>query len=737
MANYGLKYQMSFENETNRVYEAFFEYKDYVDETFNIIGGVKAINIRSVNGDEDKFAPILGLECLFQIAVARNNNLGTITDDTQLTIYDLIAQHDNDIRVTVYADQDYTSHIFQGFVVVEDNSQPFLDPPFLLNVRALDGLGLLKQVDMVDANGDPFAGILSIENWLGNILAKTGQTMNLRTYFPFYATGTNENNPPLSIVYLDAQTWQTGELTTTTDPSVDVFASQSSDAYTALEAICRCLRARLFQQDGVWNFVSLYSYADPNGFYFWEMSFTLTAGIYHSSYTNSLQFQNYDINIGKDQILHPVADDGTLYLKLATKWEKLNYTYDQSANKICNQGFLQGDPDPTHDGTISSTFIDPSITPVVTFQTKAYNLFCWDHFDNVGSNVPYPNSPPSGYGYIEEVRDLLNYTLDRFVVLKPPTQPTSSYIRSSRILIDQGDIFQMSFTFRTKTAMGGGADLVGVAYVLLYGDDGSTWAFICDNDGLQDPVGTPNHWLNFPSGFTGHALPFILSAEIADTSKWNQVNVNQNPTIGTIDLMKVPVNGQIEVLIGLVGNADEFWFKNVQTSILPYLNGTYKAVKGDYNFSSSSNDIKQTNSQDVEISDAPKRYLKGALVDAHHSIIPPDWHRRSFVESEPFRFTRCMERIMYNNLYRIIQKFEGTIRGRTWLTKDYTVKESGYLNRYFFADGPTPTKMFILTSFDDDLGTGQGRRVFVECLNDNNDTGWVAPDSYKFDYIFQ
>ena len=73
-------------------------------------------------------------------------------------------------------------------------------------------------------------------------------------------------------------------------------------------------------------------------------------------------------------------------------------------------------------------------------------------------------------------------------------------------------------------------------------------------------------------------------------------------------------------------------------------------------------------------------------------------------------FTRCMERIMYNNLFRIIQ---GVLRersgARTWLTKDHTVKESGYLNRYFFADGPTPTKMFILTSFDDDLGTGTGQ----------------------------
>lgn len=86
-----------------------------------------------------------------------------------------------------------------------------------------------------------------------------------------------------------------------------------------------------------------------------------------------------------------------------------------------------------------------------------------------------------------------------------------------------------------------------------------------------------------------------------------------------------------------------------------------------------------------------------------------------------------------------MEKIEGTFRGLTYRTADLEVKQYGYLNSYFFPDHPMPTKKFMLTSFDDDYGTGYGRRVFVEVLQDQNDPGFDVPDAgnYLFQYLFQ
>lgn len=734
MPTYGLQYIMTFENELNEIFEAHFEFKDYVGDVFNIIGGIKSINLRSTTGDEDKLTPILGLECLMQIAVAKNSVAGVVMDDTQLTIADLIAQHDNDIRVTVYKDQIYNTFVFQGFVVVEDNSQPFLDPPFLLSVRALDGLGLLKNQDLVDFNSQPFVGVMSVQNWIGNMLYKTGQDMPLRIYFPLYPIqgGIDDLVPSLEQVCLNAQTFQTGELTTTTDPTIDTQAAAYSNVYDALTAICHSFRCRLFQQDGVWNFVSLYSYVDPNGFGYNESTGTLTDGVYSMVTTATHSMLNYDVSIGKDNVLHPAQDDGMLYLKLATKWIKLNYGYDQPTLKICNQNFIQGDPDPTNDGTISSTIEDPTILPPLTFNYKAFQVYCWTIAGGTnvaGGTTPFPETAQTAPVYTRSVVDDLGYEENRYVVITDNS--TVNHIRSQTFLVDINDSLEITLDYRTRVNVGP-SDLTPLI-ILLDGDDGTKWGL-----GEFSPGSGLKWWLldsNYRIGGGANFPPLNGKTYISgdSTADWSNLSVFRTTT-GTI--VKVPVSGACFIVLeGLPSLGGESWFKNLQINVHAYLQGSYVQLKGDYNYSSSTNDIKQTLSEDVEISDSPKRYFKGALVLSNNDLIVPSWHR--FGVTESFRFQQIMERLVYNNLYRIIYKFEGTVRGRTYMTEGYDVKEVGYLNRYFFVDSQFPDKMFILTSFDDDLGTGQGRKVYVEVLKDANDSGFVAPDAYLFQYIFQ
>jgi hypothetical protein len=374
-ALYNPKYILPYTNDLNELYEIYFEFKDFEGDVVILTGTDDALSIRSTGGDENKMEPILGTEALINIWVE---------ETTPISIADLIAQHDDDIRITIYRDEDYSKAVYQGFIVVEDNSQPFMDKPYALSVRALDGLGLLKGVDLTDADDLRFTGSQSILSWIAQILHKTGQTLNLRVYFNFYESSFSRVVGALEQAYLNAITFSQGDAFNPApdDPTIDINASSADDCYTALEKIVTDLRCRLFQEDGRWNMVSLYEYLNHDGFTYKEYAFgDPVDGLVPFTVVDSGINRDQCVSIGKQEIIHPVQDDQIAYLKLATKWIKLTYNYDQSQNKVCNQDFSEGDRNATYDEVISSTIIDPSITPPVNMTTQGYDAYCWEHLE--------------------------------------------------------------------------------------------------------------------------------------------------------------------------------------------------------------------------------------------------------------------------------------------------------------------------------------------------------------------
>lgn len=748
---YATKYILSFDNEINQHYDIYFDYLGYVGNAFPIIGAINAMILRSVAGDEDRFYPVLGTECLLNVFVGKQKTTNGVVDDSQLTIYDLIAQQDNQIRITVYKDNDLTKSFFQGFIVVEDNSQPFLDPPFVLSVRALDGLGLLKGVDFLDQLGNAFVGSMSPVQWIAQMLYKTGQVLNIRVYFNVINT-VDLSPPPIMGFTLPVSTFQTGAPITTDDPTIDLSASAADDCYSVIEKIVRCLRCRIFQQDGVWNLVNIWEYQNPNGYTYTEYQLLdPVSGIVPITPIGTKTGLRYDVQVGYNQVVHPVQDDAVISLKLATKSEKLNYKYDQSLNKVCNQDLHYGAADHAHDGTISSTIQDVTIQPPVTFKTLGFLAFCYTHLDNTTAPLgadnatPYPASAPAKAAYIREVDDSLGYLFDRYLVIEKSTNPMT-FLRTSPVLVDVADILQISFQWRLKDNVPPtGAMTFAAACVYLTGIDGTFWALACADDG--NPTLAGRNWVQVDSNFKdlAGATRFCSTTTLTQSNLWTSVQINQSNL--NLPYTPIPVSGSVEILFlcfqTRIGLGNEVWIKGIQVNILPYLQGSYKQLSGDFNFSSSNQDIKQTDEQTVEISDSPKRYFKGAILQTDgQSLMPPSWQAVGQDLTKVFRFTQLMELMIYNAIYRQFQKIEGTFRGTTWMDATYTVREVGFINSYFFSNHPVPTKKFMLTSYEIDCGTGYGRRVFVEILKDSNDTAQVDPSdpannsTFIFQYLF-
>lgn len=729
---YSTKYILPFTNDLNELYEIYFDVLDYAGPITMLTGTDDVLTKRCTTGDENKLEPILGTEALINIWVEEN---------TPISISDLVAQQDNQIRVTIYRDEDYSLPDFQGFIVVEDNSQPFLDPPFALSVRALDGLGLLKGIDLSDTNGLRFIGLQSIVEWIGQILYKTGQTLNLRTYFNFFESTFSQTKGSLEQAYLHSITFSQGDAfnATPTDPTVDIIASSADDCYTSLEKIIRCLRCRLFQENGVWNLVSLYEYLNPAGMSYREYSFgDPVDGIVPLTQVATGSNNDMTAVIGQDDIIIPHTEDQVLYLKLATKWIKLTFTYDQSQNKVCNQDFSEGDRNATYDEVISSSIIDATIVPVVNIETQGYDLYCFDAFEGQNADFvtggPYPSQSATFKSFIRNSVDQLGYTLLRNVVIGNTTDAKIAYIRSRRFFIDISDILQISFSWRRRVGISN--DFTN-CHVFLYGDDGTFWAM----NGIL-PANPAISWQQVGSDFRRsgfNTVPFLASGAVTGVASnvWNTVSFNQTSTTAS-PFAKAPVSGQIEILFPHSPSSElETWVKDLNITILPYLQGSYLQLKGDYNYSASNAAIKQTEADDVEISDSPKRYFKGALLRSNGDLCTPTWKRLG--QSESFRFTQLMERVMYNHLSRMLQKIEGTFKGLVYIPADddTVVKPNGFLNSFVFTQGDEPSKRFMCTSFEKDYGTGQWRGVFVETLKDQNDNGFSLPDNFQFSYLFQ
>jgi len=735
---YATKYIVNFTNALNEDYEILFDYLNYIGGTpIPLTITDDGLVLRSTAGDEDRLYPILGTECLIKVFVDENTNVG---------ISDLIAEFDLQIRVTVNRIDPSNGNLymcFQGFVVVEDNSQPFEDRPYILSFRALDGLGLLKTIPFTDTTGVPFNVNLSVVQWLAQLLYRTGQTLNFRTYFNFFHASFAQGSDPLVQTYLNSIAFETGQINLTdVNPADAISRLGTNDCYTALEKIVRCFRCRLFMENGVWHLVNLYDQMNPSGYSYTEYTFgDIASGIVQVSPVARVVNKTYNTTIGKNEMIFPVLNDQQLYLKLSTRWIELTYAYNQALNKIINQDLLDIDistPNPAYAKVIVSNVIDetgstfhgrlPDGSPIFfNMNTIGFEPYGWTH-ENGNYVTP---TPPDKFAFIRIVQDFLGYEFERFMVLE--TSGTSdTFLKSTFFRLDVGDTMTVSVDFRTLANVS--SAILDCMAVLLFGDDGSHYSLSAD----ENNPSSVTKWVPSGDGFAGgyNTVKFdYTAASSPKTFYWNTINASASFN-GIPN--QAPVSGTVQILfVSLISSAtNEFWYKNLQITIFPFLSGSFSQLKGDYNYSSTNNNILQTESDNIEISDSPKTYFQGALIQLSGDLLTPEWSR--FGVTESLRFTQIMERIMYNLLSRMVYKIEGTFKGVIALDNiDLTIlDQAGFINSYYFIDGDFPTKRFILTSFENDIGSGQGRRVYVEVLQDANDTGFAAPDNYIFSYLF-
>lgn len=677
---YGTKYRIGFSNNLGEDYHILFNKKNYVGDAQVIIATASALTIKSINGDDDPFSPILSKECSISMFIPASQNV---------TIRDFMATEDDEFSVVVYRDMSEPP-VFDGFLLVEDCNQPLLDRPFQLQIRASDGLPLLKTVPLAQSDGSKFIGLNNITDYIGHILYYVHPDIPFKVYYDIYHVEMNNTTSPLQQMQVDAKVFEKDEVS-------------FEDCYTVLTKICNDLECRIFYENGSYHVVSIWQYRKDYGFN--SSTYLLSAGV-----VNKVSDQDKEVlvaRIGKTETIYAINKDAIIYSKVATKSVKKTFNYDIPKELVKNQTFAVGAVIPA----LAGSYTDTSVTPNQTIYYDGYVLNDWTQQRAVTS----VGSPLTRPAYIRRERDVYNYERDRFVVLPTQSNAISTiFLLSSLFNIGASDKLNISIDHRQKTDYSGN-QTVAVFAVLLRGDNGTFW--VLDEDKKWYSAGT-----NFNTGlrFVQH---FHASGD--DKTDWVTTSVESNAA---------PVSGTVQIVLyehSFNAYPNETWYKNLRIAYKPFIKGGYAPVRGDYNLFSQNLKINKTIEETVSISDSPKKIIKGAIF-VNNQLASPEW--RSVDLNVSYRFTQLMALIKYNFYHRQFQKIEGTLKGLSLFNSSGDNIPFGFLPQYSFVDIPNqPFTKYILTSCDINYVTGQWRGVFVEVQI----YGSESFDSYDFTYLFE
>jgi len=140
---YGLKYTSSFDSLKGEGYTVDIYQKDYVGSSTNILlGGNPVVHKWD---DDNPHAAIKGSTCEIEII---NNGV--------ISLVDLYSNEDDTFKITVTHDS--LGVVFTGFMLQEESSELEVDYNHAIRVVASDGLGTLKDIDLLTASrnlGEP------------------------------------------------------------------------------------------------------------------------------------------------------------------------------------------------------------------------------------------------------------------------------------------------------------------------------------------------------------------------------------------------------------------------------------------------------------------------------------------------------------------------------------------------------------------------------------------------------
>ncbi len=572
-----------------------------------------------------------------------------------VAIDDFLTENETDIQVQLWVNGVV---YWIGWLLQDDFEEAWRDSRHFFTLRASDGLGQLSTV--INTN----TGQNSVESYLAYALDTTpvkyiGATVINQLFYEGMSTTGN----PLAQATLDAKT----------------FEKDAADK--VVEKINKAYNQTIFQYRGKWWIVRMEHFLQPGN----------VKGFVKNFLSLTPFDRDFIVNVGENEDVVPIQPEMRRSFRRGYKIDRIEYLYEFPAEIICNQSFLRGS----------------RIVPT----TDTYYVECWTLYrGNLGSY-----NPGTAQFYRKEEKDIDGNITDNYVVIeRDPAQP--HFMRSSGVIMNTGDSFQIDIDYRTQRNPQNGISNINIGVIQLEPFSGTT-NYTLDDDGVWYPTNT-TYSTNVKS------LTLALSAGESD-GNWNTYSVRSKG---------VPVPGKIYILlynVHTLRNSDAN-FKGLQITIRE--SNRQLGVTGDYDQYTRPEDVRQNYSERTYLDDANNRVHKGALF-YNGDLTGDRWYRIKY-PTERFTFKRhkAIAHMILDRKRRF--KLDVTFLGIMWNDSGVRVP-IGLMNRFVFVDD-APDKQFMIVNLSEiDFVAGTVRATLLETWDDADDED---PDNYpdhSFGYIYQ
>lgn len=637
----GIIYDLSFKNVEDKLVTVLISDNSTEADTTVLIKLEPAgdpCRISTIDNNEDKFNSVKAQQAIISFFSNGEQSLETFADGP-----------DDRFGVTIIYDAQI---IFVGFLSLNDNSEDFLPPRNVVTLTANEKLGALKDIPLTDNDGNNPQGKYRLIDYLVMCLKKTGLNLpvniihNLRHgtgektfqatfgspngfailmdnanaafFYPgqrVQVTGAVSNN--ITFTVFASGTGFVGVVTATEDVftlEADVnatftdlssaehfykgtyldaktFETEIGASHNCYDVIKKILGYDCFiiQYKGAWWVCRIDEY-ENNPFYVARFD---EDGAFIDIYEDT----NLSKNFGKYET-HWFSDESTIVSpKRPAGFIKLTYNFDNPQEVVCNMDFARGD---------FIEDLDPEINEDgVSQEVKAYDFECWESLSKEGGGAPNIldnyDQPPISSTSLYVKKFYINGTevfREVFIEAAPGTGAGVPYIKSFESRVQIRDKVTVGVDLKYTNTGGSTAFLNTPVMVGLYADSGKIyWWKAFDEANPNDP----QEWVEID---TSDLVPDWYRGATLD-KEWN-LNYTSPP---------LPETGNLFIyFINQYGESVQAHYSGLQVSVLAFINGSYKDVKGRYyKVSTADTGYLAKIDDEVFISDAERELFKGAM----------------------------------------------------------------------------------------------------------------------------
>lgn len=465
--------------------------------------------------------------------------------------------------------------LFKGFLVLDDMSEAFMFDPNDIILTANDGLGLLKDMPLVDFDGNDLVGEYKLIELIAFCLYRTGTPLTIKAAFNIKLSGFIDD---ISIPNVNDQHFFSTEW-------VSSKSYQNSDGtfMDMYEVLNRILgeEACVFQRQGFWWILRIDEIEHPTrGLYITEFD---SDGVF----VGNLGEKSFEKQVGKDSpfTIFFSREQTKVVPTRPFKSVKLTFPYDYP-DLPENKDFEKGD---LIDGT----------SPTV----KTYKIDEWPAFFSNTSSDDAPTTP------IYTRRLFTNdYETERYVVIEASAD--FNFIMSQPIKVGAKDTFILGLERRMSADTGGSGFYSDPhVQVRLYGNDGTFWTH--QSKTSIDPRA---FWEQCTATFRTNQHFFVIEGDLADDTR-------ESKGLYDGESAEIPVAGTIRILLyqsSQFGIANDTYLSGLSFDYRPFINGSHGKFTGQSQEvirTTEPERYKAKRETDVYLTDAPRPGIKGALLN--------------------------------------------------------------------------------------------------------------------------